>query len=223
MNNSITQFLQYDDAALIEKITGGDSALYEVLIRRYNPYLYKTARSYGYNHHDAEDLMQETYIAAYKGLSKFENRSSLKTWLIKIMLRKCYRKQQKFSYKNEVNMGDNVKENSNAMFSNPSDTTKMILNKELSHVLESALQKVPDDYRLVFAMRELNGLSVQETAQALDITESNVKVRLNRAKTMMRHEVEKIYTPDEIYEFNLVYCDRIVERVLNELQNLQIV
>ena len=93
------------------------------------------------------------------------------------------------------------------------------LNKELGQVLESALNAIPEEYRMVFAMRELNGLSTAETAEALSITESNVKVRLNRTKALLRSEIEKIYSPDDIFEFNLVYCDRIVENVMNKINS----
>ena len=72
----------------------GETALYEIIIRRYNPYLYKTGRSYGYNHQDTEDLMQETFINAYTNLKKFENRSSFKTWVTRIMLNNCFQKKE---------------------------------------------------------------------------------------------------------------------------------
>ncbi len=87
------------------------------------------------------------------------------------------------------------------------------MDRELKHVLENAIEKIPD-YRMVFALREMNGLSTAETAEALDITEANVKVRLNRAKHMLRKMVENMYSPDDLFEFNLVYCDNIVERVI---------
>ena len=92
-----------------------------------------------------------------------------------------------------------------------------MMNKELGRIIERLLENLPEENRLVFAMRELNGLSTSETADVLGITEANVKTRLSRTKDMLRVEMEKIYTPDEIYEFNLVYCDRIVERVMSQL------
>ncbi len=79
------------------------------------------------------------------------------------------------------------------------------------------MQRVPVEYRMVFSLREISGLSVAETAEAIGISESNVKVRLNRAKAMLRKEVEKTYSAEEIYEFNLIYCDKIVNRVMKEI------
>lgn len=213
---------QYTDEEIVSRVIQGETPLYEILIRRYNPYLYKTGRSYNYNHQDTEDLMQETYIAAFYNLSKFEGRSSFKTWLIRIMLNHCYRKKKKFSYQNEIVMDNILKESGESaqtpLFTQPVDTSKKIVTRELGHMIENALRKLPEIYRVVFSMRELNGLSVAETAQIVGISESNVKVRLNRAKTLLKLEVEKVYSPNDIFEFNLIYCDRIVVNVMSQLQ-----
>src|SRR4051812_26600243 len=93
---------QYTDVEVINKVVAGETRLYEVLIRRYNPLLYKIGRTYNYNHQDAEDLMQETYINAFYGLPKFENRSSFKTWITRIMLNQCFQKKQKLSSQKEI-------------------------------------------------------------------------------------------------------------------------
>jgi len=106
------------------------------------------------------------------------------------------------------------------MFHNSSNKEK-ITNKELGRVLENAIHEIPEDYRIVFSLRELNGLSVAETAEALDITESNVKVRLNRAKTMLQKEIKKMYSPEEIFEFNLIYCDGMVNRVMSKIDEIK--
>jgi RNA polymerase sigma-70 factor (ECF subfamily) len=106
------------------------------------------------------------------------------------------------------------------MFHHSVNTENITVNKELGRVLETAVRKIPDDYRMVFVLRELNGLSVAETAESLGITEGNVKVRLNRAKTMLRSEIEKIYSPEDIFEFNLVYCDSMVHRVMERIHAL---
>jgi predicted RNA polymerase sigma factor len=94
---------------------------------------------------------------------------------------------------------------------------KNLVNKELKYVIENALQNIPPNYRIVFTLRELNGFSVSETAATLDILESNVKIRLNRAKLMLRAQIEKMYTPEEIYEFKLVHCDRMIKNVMAKI------
>lgn len=220
--NSIKSFEHFTDFEVIRKILSGENQLYEILIRRNNPYLYKIGRSYGYNHQDVEDLMQETYISAYKNLSGFKNMSNFKTWLTRIMLNHCYQKKQKYSYQKEVIIENSHYEKNHPMFQQPNNAGKTVLNKELGHVLENALNQIPEDYRLVFTLRELNGLNIAETAEATNLSETNIKARLSRAKSMLRCEIEKMYSAEDIYEFNLVYCDSIVERVMLAIKNEKI-
>lgn len=214
------KFEQYTDLEVVQKIVSGEVELFEIIIRRNNPSLYKVGRSYNYNHEDTQDLMQDTYIDAFTGLSSFENRSTFKTWIIKIMLNNCYKKQQKWSSKNIITT--EINEKSTPIFSNNqhTDTNKTVMNRELNFVIENSLQQIPMDYRLVFTLREVNGLNVAETADTLNISEANVKVRLNRAKAMLRKEVEKSYSVEDIFEFNLVYCDAMVQRVINKIKEI---
>jgi RNA polymerase sigma factor (sigma-70 family) len=102
------------------------------------------------------------------------------------------------------------------------DTHKVVLNRELNHIIENSLAQIPLEYRMVFSLREINGMNVSETAYALETSESNVKVRLNRAKSMLRKEIEKKYNAEEIFEFNLIYCDAMVDRVMNKIKNRHI-
>lgn len=90
---------QYPDGEVIKGILSGNKSLFEILIRRYNPDLYKIGRGYGYNHQDTEDLMQEVFINSFQSLAKFQNRSSFKTWLIRIMLNECYHKSKSLAIK----------------------------------------------------------------------------------------------------------------------------
>jgi RNA polymerase sigma-70 factor (ECF subfamily) len=218
----LKQFDTLTETELIDRIKKGEKALYEILIRRNNPYLYKVGMSYGYNHQDVEDLMQDTFIAAFINLDKFEGRSSFKTWLVRIMLNYCYQKTKKASHKNEKSMETNFNEGAIPMFQDQSspDALRTMTNKEVSQIIGKALLRIPVDYRLVFCLRELNGMSTAETAEAIDITETNVKVRLNRAKHLLRQSIEKLYSPEDIFDFNLVYCDRIVNNVMNSINNL---
>ncbi len=88
------QFEKYTEVEIIERILKGEKALYEIIVRRFNPYLYKVGRSYNYHHEDTLDLMQDTFVDAYKNLQNFEGRSNFKTWIVRIMLNNCYRKRE---------------------------------------------------------------------------------------------------------------------------------
>ena len=206
--------VQYTDEELIQKILNKETALFELVIRRNNPYLYRIGKMYHFSHEDTQDIMQDSYIEAYTHLSQFEFRSSLKTWLSKIMVHQCYKKIKKWTFKN-IDFVDEI-----APFfsqSGNTETSNKVMNTELNSVIEKSLLHIPEDYRTVFTLREINGLSVLETAEILDITESNVKVRLNRAKTFLRKEIEKFYKKEDIFEFNLIYCDAMVNRVMRKI------
>jgi RNA polymerase sigma factor (sigma-70 family) len=206
-----------DEGTIIEKILHGEVALFEVLIRRYNGVLYKIARSYGFNHQDAEDLMQETHITAFNKLETFQHKASYKTWVSKILMHKCVYKLS-YGYFSKEALNTEYGENATPIFSNKTMATdKMVFNKELSKVLEKSLQQIPLTYRTVFILREIEGFTVQETAELLNITPVNVKVRLNRAKSLLQKELESYYCAADIYEFNDVYCTRIVHKVFEVL------
>ena len=206
------------ESEIINRISAGDKSLYEIIVRRYNPQLYKVGRSYNYNHEDTQDLMQDTFIDAYRNLQQFEGRADFKTWITRIMLNNCYRKKEKLSFKNEISTA--VNDQSTPLFSQPDDTHKIIQNRELGHIIEEALSRIPFDYRMVFALREINGMNVAETASLLNITEANVKVRLNRSKALLRNQIEKTYSATELFEFNLIYCDAMVNNVMKTIHEI---
>lgn len=214
------QFGQLTEVEIINRILKGEKPLYEIIVQRFNSSLYKIGRSYNYNHEDTQDLMQDTNIDAYKNLDQFEKRAGFKTWIIRIMLNNCYRKKQKFSYKNEF-ANEIINENETPMFSNSmTDIQKEIHSRELGHIIENSLSQIPEDYRIVFSLREINGLNISETSALLNISETNVKVRLNRAKTMLRIAVEKSYTAEELFDFNLSYCNPFSKKVMLEINRL---
>ena len=209
------------ETEILGRIKEGETDLFEILIRRNNPFLYKIGMSYGYCHEDVEDLMQETFIAAYLNLEKFKQHSSFKTWVVKIMLHQCFHKKQRLNFKNEKT-ADTNNENVIPLFEKlqSSDGFKKIIDSELSHIIGEAIIHIPFDYRVVFLLRELNGMSTSETAESLHISEANVKIRLNRARRMLKKQLGAMYSLQDIFEFNLIYCDSVTNktmRMLNEL------
>ncbi|MCO6494511.1 MAG: sigma-70 family RNA polymerase sigma factor [Bacteroidetes bacterium] len=211
---------KFDDIQVIERVVKGERALYEVLVRKYNPYLYKVGMSYGYNHDDTQDLMQDTYIDAFKSLSQFENKANFKTWLVRIMLNNCYRKKQKLSFQNEI-AKDEIKEGATPMFEYQNhDTYSKVHNRELGYIIDKALHSIPEEYRMVFSLREMNQFNVAETAELLGLSEANVKVRLNRAKTMLKAHLLKSHNVQELYAFHAVYCDPFTEKLMKKINAL---
>ena len=211
-------YKQYDDDEIIGKINEGDHPLYEIIVRRYNPYLYKIGRSYGFNHQDTEDLMQNTYLNAFYNLQKFQFKATFKTWMTRIMLNQCYQGKQRHDSRNNTitaSTPDNVPE---YVAGEEGRTVEhKFISKELGQIIESAIHQLPENSRMVFTLRELNQHSVAETADILGISENNVKVRLNRAKALIKEILQAQYAPDYIFEFNEVYCNAMVKRVLEKI------
>jgi RNA polymerase sigma factor (sigma-70 family) len=182
--NLLKQIEISSDETVIQKILDGEIPLFEILIRRYNGPLYKIARSFGLNHQDAEDMMQETHLKAYLNLKSFRKESSYKTWLSRIMIRNCLRLIHKPSHKNEQPASENINDEMMPLYSDTAtEVTKGLNRKEMARLVEYSLEKIPFAYKTVFVLREMEGFSVAETAALLNISTINVKVRLNRAKT----------------------------------------
>jgi len=203
--------IQLSDEEIINKILRGETALFEVLMRKYNERLYRISLSIVNDGNAAEDIMQTAYINAYRQLVSFEGRSSFGTWLTRILINESllYKKREQRTQQLVME----------TTFTDEHDETPLsgLLNKELKDILEKAVARLPEKYRIVFVMREVQGMSTDETMEALDLGESNVKMRLIRAKEMLRESLQNLWNPRDIYEFNLVRCDRIVDNVMGQI------
>jgi len=198
------------DEILIGRILAGEKRFFEHIMRRYNQRLYRTGMSILNDSMETEDAMQNAYISAYEHLSKFEERSSFGTWLTRIMLNECLARKKKNT---RLKMEIDTQPDNNINRATPAAE---LVNKELSGLLEKAICELPEKYRLVFVLREIEEMSVRETSETLNIEEPNVKVRLNRAKTMLRESLNG-YMKDNVYSFHLHRCDRIVANVFAHL------
>jgi len=202
------QISQPTDEVLIKTILDGDKKAFEFIIRKYNQRLFRTGMSILNNEADVEDAMQTAYINAYLHLDKFKNNSSFGTWMTRIMINQCLGQIRKTRSIRTISQDNSI---------NMVTPDSELHNKELSTLLENAIEQLPEKYRLVFVLREVEDLSVKEAAEVLDIAPSNVKTRLNRAKTMLKDHL-KGYMKEHVYAFHLTRCDRIVNRVLTELK-----
>lgn len=198
------------DEQLVAKILGGEKDYFEWIIRRYNQRLFRIGMSVLNNDALAEEAMQATYINAYEHLGSFENRSSLGTWITRIMVNECLAEKRRQERARKAVGQLNINQ------STMTTPANILVNRELGAILENAVTALPEKYRLVFVLREIEKLSVRETASALSIEEPNVKTRLNRAKTILRDNLNG-YMQEQVFHFHLTRCDRIVGKVLGEL------
>jgi RNA polymerase sigma factor (sigma-70 family) len=196
---------------LIGRILDGESRLYEYFIRKYNQRLFRIGMSILNDDTEVEDAMQASYIKAYEHLAAFENRSSFSTWITRIMINECLLQK-----KNKRRL-QTISENQYEKISRMKTPVHMLMNKELGAVLENAIALLPEKYRMVFILREVEDLSVRDTAEVLALEESNIKVRLNRAKTMLRENLTG-FMKENLYAFHFTRCDRIVRQVFKKLR-----
>ncbi len=206
------------DNDIVLRVLGGEKNLYALLVTRYNQRLYRIAMSILSNDAEAEDVMQVSYINAYENLAKFEFRSGFSTWLTRILINESLLRVKRS--KQSILLNDDQIENK--IFKSASTEVRnplmKLLNTELKAVLEEAIFQLPEKYRTVFIMREIEDMNIAETQACLDLSEANVKVRLNRAKAMLRNSLEEIYKKEEIMHFHLSRCERIRTNVMNQVK-----
>jgi RNA polymerase sigma factor (sigma-70 family) len=204
--------VEINDSDIIQQIIAGDKQQYALLMRRYNQRLYRICKGYLDDETEIEDVMQETYVKAYQNLLKFEQRSAFSTWLTRILINECL---QRLKLKKRIPIVRNDAKNFDTMnYTDKKSPETESMNTELRQLLESTIAGLPEKYRAVFIMREVEKMSTEETCALLDITESNAKTRLNRAKELLRNALVNVYPSGSLLEFNAVRCDRVAARVM---------
>ncbi len=207
------------DEQIIRSILDGKKNDYELLMRRYNERLYRIGISIVKDEEEVEDVMQETYIKAYQQLKNFKYKSKFSTWLCRIMINESLgriKKKSKFESYSENDKAEAVPLHA-ATAANLVTPEKQLLQKELAAILENAIQKIPSTYKTVFILREIEKMSIQETAQCLNISNENVKVRLHRAKDLIKSQLSNFSEELELFTFPQTRCDRIVNAVLQKI------
>jgi RNA polymerase sigma-70 factor (ECF subfamily) len=208
------------DSEIINRILNGEKNLYDLIVRRYNQQLYRVGMSILNNDAEVEDVMQVTYIHAWENLAKFGFRASFSTWLTRILINESLlrlKKKGKSINMNDDNMDNEIWQQGAAPVQTP---VAKLVNTELRSILEGAIRNLPEKYRMVFVMREIEGMNVAITQECLGISESNVKVRLNRAKALLQESLNTYYNKDEIYHFHLSRCDKMVEKVREHIDGV---
>jgi len=207
-----------NDEEIIARILHGEKDLYSMIVRRYNQRLYRVGMSIINDDTEVEDAMQVAYINAYENLGKFAFRSSFPTWLTRILINECLLRLRK--RKKSISMNDENMENVVRQDNEPRTPVTATINSELRSILNDAIRRLPEKYRSVFVMREIENMNIAETKECLDLSEVNVKVRLNRAKAMLRDILSAQYSKDDILQFHLNRCDRMVEKVMTCIREL---
>jgi RNA polymerase sigma-70 factor (ECF subfamily) len=205
------------DEDVVARIAAGEVALFELIMRRYNQRLYRIARSIVRDDDEAQDTVQQAYLSAYAHLRQFAGESQFSTWLTRIAINEALGrlKQRARGAKLHASEEDGIMQTSEPQSSsNPEEEAS---RREMSRMLEQVIDELPAIYRMVFVMRELEQMSTLDTATALDATEEAVKVRLHRAKGMLREAMSARMQASlaDAYPFLGARCDRIVQAVMD--------
>lgn len=210
------------DEEIVRRILLGERELFEILMRRYNRLLFRATRSILANDSEAEDVMQDAYVRAYTHLRSFEGRSAFSTWLTHIAVHEALARKKRRG--RLVVMEPEMLPERDSAFHNgrrrsPEQTA---MDTELRHYIENAIDRLPLNYRTVFMLRDVQGLSTAETAECLDLGEQAVKTRLHRARKMLREDLSRRVglNAEKVFDFLGERCDRIVAEVMVRIANV---
>jgi RNA polymerase sigma-70 factor (ECF subfamily) len=209
------------DEAVVTRVLAGETGMFEIVMRRHNQRLYRVARAILRNDGEAEDVMQDAYVRAYEHLGQFAGRAKFSTWLTRIAVHEALARQHRGNRFEELeSMSEQQGDPMDRFASIAPNPEQQASNTEIGRLLEEAVEKLPDDYRTVFMLRDVEEMSTTDAADVLDITEENVKVRLHRARVLLRKAlyVRAGIERKEVFNFHALRCDRVVKNVFERIQ-----
>jgi RNA polymerase sigma-70 factor, ECF subfamily len=210
----------WSDEQVIDAVLDGSPAVYELLVRRYNQRLYRVVRALVRDDSDAEDVMQEAHVRAFQNLKFFERRAKYSTWLARIAVNEALARIKRgkrfesvdFSESGEATMPPST-------FLSPEEAAA---SGETRHLLEAGILALPAIYRTVLMLRDIEEMSTSEAAEVLEVSEEAVKVRLHRARALLRKELyaRAGATSSMAFQFLGPRCNRITEAVMKRIAAL---
>jgi len=192
-----------DDYELIQAINAGQIDLFHDLVRRYDQKLYNFGLRMCGDAQDTEDMIQDTFLNVFRYLKDFRHETKFKNWLYRIATSTCLKRKRKskFAPDRELSLEEFIPKEEAAI---PTELPKWasepldnLLNNELADVIRAGILSLPEKYRLVMVLRDVEGFSTAETAQILNLTATNVKVRLHRARLFMREKLKEYFNHDD--------------------------
>jgi RNA polymerase sigma-70 factor (ECF subfamily) len=204
------------DEEVVERVVGGETALFELLMRRYNQRLYRITRAIVKDEGEAEDLTQDTYVRAFEHLDQFAGRARFSTWLTRIAVHEAAARLRRRGRQADI------EESMPTLASSAAGPEQRAADHEIGQAIESAVDALPEVYGSVFMLREVEGLSTAETAACLDINADTVKTRLHRARALLRNHITARIgvVARETFQFAGARCDRTVAAVMARITAL---
>lgn len=212
--------LSLSDEEVVARVLEGEVELFEILMRRHNQRLYRAARAILHDDLQAEDVMQAAYVHAYEHLDQFRGTAPFTAWLTRITVNEAL-KRIRASKRFAEPEGE---EETMDRFASPAPSPEQsAAAAEASRLLESVIEALPEGMRTVFVLREVEGMSTAEVSTALEISEESVKVRLHRARALLRQGLSA-YADREarnVFAFHATRCDRVVQYVFERIGDSQ--
>jgi RNA polymerase sigma-70 factor, ECF subfamily len=213
------------DSELLERARERDASAFDMLIRRHDKHLYRIARSVLPDDHEAEDVVQETYIRAFIGLQGFRGAASLRTWLTRIVLNEAIRRRRLRRSTVDLAALHAAQERSPrpihtaSLTARERDPERAAAQSQIRKMLEEAIDDLPPAFRTVFVLRDVEEVSTEETASLLGIREETVKTRLHRARRALRQSLgaQLASMLKDVFPFDKPRCDALVRRLLDQL------
>ena len=221
LSNTVLDYAGMEDGALVALVQGGDRRAFRQIMQRCNQRLYRVVRGVVDNDAEAEDVVQEAYVHAFEKIGSFRGDASIATWLTRIALNEAYGRLRKRRQTVEIEHIDVLAQAPGRVVMFPNrfggeDPAAAAAREQLRHMLECAVDGLPEAFRIVFVLREIEGCSVEETATALSLRPETVKTRLHRARRLLRKALqENVSTAlTDAFPFLGPRCQRMTESVM---------
>jgi len=186
-----------DELELVNKARSGDSAAFSLLIQRYEGKIFRLAMNITQNREDAEDVLQEAFLKAYEHLNQFQGNSKFYTWVVRIAVNQALMKLRKRRSDRSVSLDEQIDTGEDTVVREIAawdpGPEEQFSRAELEHILSEAIEELAPIYRTVFTLRDVDGLSTEETAEALDLSIPAVKSRLLRARLQLRDKLTRFF------------------------------
>lgn len=222
--NQARDYAALEDADLAALVRGGDREAFRQVMRRCNQRLYRVVRGVVDDDAEAEDVVQEAYVHAYANITGFRGDASLATWLARIALNEAYGRLRRRRQTMDIEQVDAMAGEPGRVVPFPNrfggeDPAAAAAREQLRHLLEHAVDDLPEAFRIVFVLREIEGCTVEETAVTLGLRSETVKTRLYRARRLLRNALhDNVATAlGDAFPFLGVRCERMTEAVLVRL------
>jgi RNA polymerase sigma-70 factor (ECF subfamily) len=209
------------DEEIVRRVVAGEPELFELLMRRHNQRLFRTVRGLVGDAAAAEEALHRAYVSAWRGLAQFDGRAQFATWMTRIALRSAGELVRRERRTREIAEAS-ADRSPGALEVEPAEES--MSRKELAAALEKAIDALPQALRMVVVMRLVQGLSTTEVAEALELSEANVKVRLHRAREKLKEDLILVAEREGLFESTWAFdgerCDRMVARVMRSIRSI---